>query len=76
MSQLKFNPNYKSWKHEFDTVPVYTRKQLHEELDKLRKKLIISRVIRCPTGRIDDEREALQILAIHETELGLMILVK
>lgn len=68
--------SWKEFRYEFENKPVYTRKQVVEMLEKQKKELTVSRVIRCPSGRIDDEREALKILHIHQTELGLMVLVK
>ena len=74
---LKFDPNYKSWKDKFDTELVYTRKDMADHDTALRKQLRVNRVIQSFTGRVGpNESIAMQILAIHETPEGTLVIVK
>lgn len=74
---LKFSANYKEWKQQYEVEPVFTRKDMAEALAKQAKRLKVNRVIKSFTGRVGpDESIALQILAIHETDEGIMVIVK
>ena len=74
---LKFNPVYREWKRKFDTEPVYTRRQMAEALERQAREYTINRVIQSFTGRIGpNDSVAMQILAIHKTPEGVMVIVK
>jgi len=72
---LKFNPNYKEWKSQYDTELVYTRKDMNDALAEQAKAFVVNRVIQSFTGRMGDAR-AMQILAVHQTSEGIMVIVK
>lgn len=56
---------------------VYTRKQMKDALKRQEKELTVNRVIQSFSGRIGpNESEAMQILAIHKTPEGIMVIVK
>jgi hypothetical protein len=74
---LKFNPNYREWKERFNTEPVFTRKQMSDALEQQKKELTVNRVIQSFTGRVGpDESIAMQILAIHNTPEGVIVIVR
>jgi hypothetical protein len=74
---LKFSPDYKAWKERFNTEPIYTRKQMSDALAQQEKELTVNRVIQSFTGRVGpDESIAMQILAIHRTPEGVMVIVR
>ncbi len=63
---------YADFLKEFDTVPVYTRKQYNEAIEKCIKENIVNRVIL--QGK--DYNVPLQIVIIHSTPEGLTVIVK
>jgi hypothetical protein len=74
---LKFDPNYKQWKIDYETKLVYTQKQVHQLLEDQSRALKVNRVVRSYTGLYGpDDCVAMKILAIHETAEGLLIVVK
>lgn len=74
---LQFSANYKEWRLRFETEAVYTRKDMAEALDKQRKAMVVNRVIQSFTGRVGpSESVAMQILAIHETTEGTLVIVR
>ena len=77
MSELKFDPDYGKWKTQFDTEPVYTRRNMSEALEKQAKALRVTRVVQSFTGKYGPDCSiAMQILAIHQTEEGVLVIVK
>ena len=68
---------YKEWKEKFETEKVYTRKEMHDALEKAKEGFVINRVIQSFTGRIGPtDSRAMQILAIHKTPEGITVIVK
>jgi hypothetical protein len=77
MSYLKFDPSYNEWKEKYNNELVYTRKQMDEALEAHTKRMIVNRVIRVDAGKEKQKySEALQILSIHQTEEGMVVIVK
>jgi hypothetical protein len=77
MTKLKFNPNYKQWRRDYETIPVYTKKEHNEALAKVKQELTVNRVVQSFTGLYGpDDCRAMQILAIHQTPDGLLIVVR
>lgn len=77
MTKLAFNSNYKSWLREYETKLIYTQKEFKEALAEQERQLVVNRVIQCPEGNWNtDVNIALQILHVHKTESGLLVLVK
>lgn len=74
---LKFDSNYHNWRKQFETEPVYTRKQMAEAMEACVREHTVNRVIQSFTGRVGPtESIAMQILAIHKTPEGVMVIVK
>ena len=74
---LKFSPDYKSWKEKFDNEPLYTRRQMSEALQKQAIELQVSRVVQSFNGKYGpDCSAAMQILAIHQTPGGVLVIVR
>jgi len=74
---LKFCSDYREWKKQFDTEPIYTRRQLSEALDRQARELQVNRVIQSFTGRVGpNESRAMKILAVHKTPEGIMVIVQ
>lgn len=77
MTKLKFNSNYKEFKREYETELVYTRKQMDDALKKCIEEYTVNRVIQSFTGHVGPKESiALQILAIHKTPEGLLVIVR
>ena len=64
--------SYKEFVYQFDNEKIYTRRQLAELLEQQAKRHIVNRVIL--KGK--DVDIALQILSIHETPEGRVVIVK
>jgi hypothetical protein len=68
---IKNFKTYKEFKHEYETKLVYTRKQVHEIIENITKENTVNRVIQ--KGK--DFEVAMQILEIHKTTEGILIIV-
>lgn len=74
---LKFNPNYSEWKQKFDNELVYTRREVSKMLKEQAKELTVNRVVQSFNGKYGpDCSVAMQILAIHKTPEGLLVIVR
>lgn len=77
MNELKFTPDYISWKRQFDTEPVYTRRQMAEALERCSREYQVNRVIQSFNGQVGPSCSiAMQILAVHKTPDGVVVIVR
>ena len=67
---------FDQFRHKFNTEPFYTRREMQEALAAQAKSLVVNRVVRSPNGKWDDACEALQIVHVHHTPEGVMIVVR
>lgn len=74
---IKFNKDFKSWQEDYETTPIYTKKQMENALSEQAKKLRVNRVVKSLTGLYGPtESIAMQILHVHYTEEGVLVIVK
>ncbi len=77
MATLNSVQVWKDFKREYETELKYTRKEFNDALEAQAKSLVVNRVIQSFTGRVGpDESRAMQILAVHKTEYGVVVIVK
>lgn len=69
--------SFLDFQYKYRTEKLYTRKQMSDALQRQAKELTVSRVVQSFTGRYGPtETRAMQILAIHKTPEGILIIVK
>lgn len=68
--------SWKDFQREYNE-PRYSKREMDEALESLRKVLRVNRVIQSFTGKVGpSESIAMQILAIHETPEGTLVIVR
>jgi len=77
MTEIKQFTPYREWQKKYREDKVYTRKDMHDALEKQAKEMTVNRVVRSFNGKYGpDCTEAMQILAIHKTPEGTLVIVK
>lgn len=66
--------DFLDFKRQYETEPVFTRKQMDKALEEQARALTVNRVIRSFNGTWNGE--ALMILAIHRTPEGVLVIVR
>lgn len=68
---------FDDFQYRYRTEKIYTRKDLHDALEQLGKEMTVNRVVQSNNGRYGpDCCIALQILAVHKTPEGTLVIVK
>lgn len=77
MAEIKQMQSWKEFKEDFNTKLVYTEKDMQEALEKQTKSFVVNRVIQSFTGKVGPtESVSMQILHIHRTPEGIIVIVR